>query len=56
MRRCFYQVFRPDQRFWVNGWGDCVACERDKENNRNCVGYEPINITVFDVVEVEDDL
>jgi len=55
MKRCFYQVFRPEWRFYKDGWGDCPVCKRDKENNRNCVGYEPIIITTFDVVEREDE-
>jgi len=54
MKRCFYQIFRPTQRFYVNGWGDCVSCTLDKENNRNCVGYQPINLTLFNVEEEDE--
>ena len=47
MKRCLYQVFRPD-------YGNCMVCTYD-EHNKHCERYTPITLTVFEVVEKKEE-
>lgn len=47
--RCFNQIFAPEHIIRMEGWGNCRECLPDEVNNKNCRGYERVE------VEIEDD-
>lgn len=53
MKRCFYQIFRPDKGFNAKGWGDCSLCQHDIKN-KECRGYSPTYIKIVNVKKKEE--
>jgi hypothetical protein len=48
MKRCFYQIFKPEIKTRIiPNVGDCSICKTD-ENNKYCKNYKPVNITIFE--------
>ena len=50
MRVCLRQYIRPDGRYIREGWGDCTSCKPD-EKNKDCKGYYPIEVSIYEVDE-----
>jgi hypothetical protein len=53
LERCINQVFRP-KTISVDrpeGIGDCYYCQYDPIKNKDCKGYYPISISVYEVTK-----
>jgi len=48
MKLCLHQFIRPKVKWKSHNHGDCTICKRDK-NNKFCVGYTPIEVSVIDI-------
>jgi len=53
---CLHQLFhKPSPMIQQpDGMGDCTICKHDTDNI-NCIGYKPITIQEYDVVERNKD-
>jgi len=49
---CVNQLIRPEMNVYVEGWGDCTKCFRDKKNS-NCKGYYPVVVYIDELFPVK---
>lgn len=54
MIKCLRHIFRPDRRWYIEGWGDCTTCQPD-ENNEFCDGYRKVNWQEVNIEETNDE-
>lgn len=54
MIKCLRHIFKPDRKWYTDGWGDCTVCQPD-ENNVLCKGYCPVNWQEIDIGETRDE-